>query len=120
MFYPLIQSTWFRWSTFLLCATVVAYVYFRPSPPEQVFSESDKVGHVVTFCALALSARFAMPRVRWFWFWSGLFAVAPLLEYLQAALRPLRLYSAEDIYANLAGVIIALIISTLFRPRNIA
>lgn len=102
-------KVWLRWGVFLLCAAAVAYGVFRPTPPPQLFHQSDKVGHVLAFLALSLTAWLAFRRVRWFYFWPVLFCLAPLLEYLQGELRPLRVYSMEDSYANLAGVAIALL-----------
>ena len=98
-----------RWCVFLLCAAVVAYGIFRATPPPPLFHQSDKVGHALAFVGLSLTAWFAFRQVRWFYFWPVLFALAPLLEYLQGEFRPLRVYSMDDSYANLTGVALALL-----------
>jgi VanZ family protein len=116
------RSMWFRYCLFLLCASAVAYGIFRPTPPPLFFHQSDKVGHVLAFISLALTARLAFVRVRWFFFWPVLIALAPLLEYLQGEWQPSRVYSIEDSYANLSGVAIAfllvLVLKTSVRYRN--
>lgn len=48
-------------------------------------------------------------------FWPVLFGLAPLMEYLQGVLRPLRVYSMEDSYANLAGVALGLFVVSFYR-----
>ena len=53
----------FHWSTFLLSIAIVLYAYFRPLPPEDLFEHSDKLGHIVAFLALGLTARLALPAV---------------------------------------------------------
>lgn len=57
-----------RWGVFLLCAGVVAYGIFRATPPPQLFHQSDKVGHVLAFLGLSLTAWWAFRRVPWFFF----------------------------------------------------
>ena len=115
------SSGWFRWGIFLLCAALVAYGIFRPTPL-QFLNQSDKVGHVLAFLGLSLTAWMAFRQARWFYFWPVLFGLAPLLEYLQGELRPLRVYSIDDSYANLAGVAIALLLvvflKVIVRFRN--
>lgn len=108
-----------RWGLFLLCAAIVAYGIFRPTPPPQLFHQSDKVGHLLAFLGLSLTAWWAFRHVRWFYFWPVLFALAPLLEYLQGAFLPLRVYSMDDSYANLVGVAIALLCVACLRLLKI-
>ena len=102
-------KTYLRWGLFLLCVAGVAYGIFRPTPPPQLFLHSDKFGHALAFMGLSLTAWWALRHVPWYYFWPVLFALAPLLEYLQGEFRPLRVYSMDDSYANLAGVAIALL-----------
>lgn len=102
-------KVWIRWGVFLACAAAVAYGIFRPTTPPQLFHQSDKVGHVLAFLGLSLTAWWAFRQVSWFYFWPVLFGLAPLLEYLQGEYRPLRVYSIDDSYANMVGVAIALL-----------
>jgi len=98
---------WALWG-FALCVAGVLYGVFRPEPPQELFAHSDKWGHVVAFGALALFARLAFPRVSALGVWLPLLALAPLLEVLQGALRPGRVFSLEDALANVIGVVLAL------------
>jgi VanZ family protein len=122
MISSLFSSVWLRWGVFLLCAAAVAYGIFRPTPPPQFFSGSDKVGHVLAFLGLSLTAWLAFRHVRWFYFWPVLLVLAPLSEYLQGEVRPMRVYSINDSYANIAGVAIALLmvvfLKAIVRFRN--
>jgi VanZ family protein len=56
-----------------------------------------------------------MFRVPWFWLWSSLVGFSFVIEYLQGALRPLRTFSLEDAYANVLGIMIAMVIMVLWR-----
>lgn len=112
---PVWRALWFRRVMFFLCAATVGYAIFRATPPPQLFHQSDKVGHALAFFALSLTAYWAFEGVRWFYFWPLMLALAPLLEYLQDVLRPLRVYSVEDSYANLLGVTIALLLVSCVR-----
>jgi VanZ family protein len=107
---PRFSLAWFRWGVFLLCTAVVAYGIFRSTPPPQLFSGSDKIEHVLAFLGLSLTARWAFRHVRWFYFWPVLLAIAPLSEYFQGEIRPMRVYSINDSYANIGGVAIALLV----------
>jgi len=98
------------WGAFLLVLIAVLYALFRPTPPEMFFENSDKVGHVVAFMMLGITARFALLTLSSVSFWSILFSLAFVLEYLQGALRPLRVFSIEDVIANAVGVLLAFLL----------
>ncbi len=89
---------------------MVMYGIFRPTPPPMIFEQSDKLGHVSAFLALALTARVAMNRMSAIIFWLVMLLLAFGLEYLQGEFRPFRVFSAGDVYANILGVLLALII----------
>ena len=97
------------WSAFLVVLAIVLYALFRPVPPEMIFENSDKVGHVIAFMALALTGRLAL-QVESKCFWVLMFVLAFALEWLQGELRPLRIFSYEDVYANMLGVLIAVVL----------
>lgn len=107
-----------KWSAFLSVSAAVLYGLFRPAPPEIIFEHSDKVGHIIAFLALTITSRivFITPPQRVFW--SSMFLLAFLLEYLQGQFRPLRLFSFEDAYANALGVSLALAILKYKNYRN--
>ena len=109
------RALWFRRVLFLLCACIVGYGIFRATPPQQLFHQSDKVGHAFALLALSLTAYWAFKGVRWFYFWPVMLGLAPLLEYLQGEWRPLRVYSIEDSYANMVGVAIAFLLVLLLK-----
>lgn len=79
-----------------------------------LFEYSDKVGHVLAFCALSLTGRlalFALPKTG---FWLPVLLLGFVLEYLQGEVRPLRMFSLEDVYANMVGVLAAWVALELF------
>jgi len=72
--------------------------------PEMPFDHADKVGHVFAFLVLGITGRLALFNCsRWF-IWAALFGLAFSLEYLQGELRPLRVFSIYDAYANAVGI----------------
>jgi hypothetical protein len=95
---------------FAFLNAVLLYGVFRSTPPQELFAQSDKAGHLLIFFAVTLTGRLAkIPLPKWaYWsIWAGL---AFGLEYLQGAVRPLRIFSITDAWANLAGVLMALAI----------
>lgn len=98
-----------RIAAFILCCCVMAYGLFRPEPPPDLFDGSDKMFHLIAFGGLALITRIAFPAAPGWFLWGLLYAQAPLLEYLQHALRWSRAFSYGDILANVCGVTLALI-----------
>jgi hypothetical protein len=100
---------------FVFFMAALLYGVFRPEPPTQLFSNSDKVGHVLIFFAVTLSGRLAgisLPDWSYWPLWAGL---AMMMEYLQDALWPTRIFSVGDAYANLAGVVAALVVWLVIR-----
>ena len=103
-----------RFVLFVACVLVFCYGYYRPTPPPEFFSESDKVEHVLAFSGLGLcsalvaaSARVQMRAL----VWGLLFVAAPLTEWLQHILQPAtRDFSLGDIAGNLTGAVLALIV----------
>lgn len=108
-FYSIILSTPIRWSLFIICSITVLYGMFKPEPPAEVFTHSDKAGHFIAFFTLSLSAKFAMTKLPWFWFASMFFTLSFFLEFLQSKLRPLRIFSLEDSYSNAFGVCLSIL-----------
>ncbi len=103
-------SAYGRWGVFIFCLALVLYAIFRAEPPQQLFRHSDKVGHFLGFAALTLSAGFArQPRSMW-WFGGGLMVFAAGFEWLQPWVSPRRLFSVDDMAANLAGVFIGVVV----------
>ena len=109
-----IHKPFVRWSLFIVCLLVLLYGNFRPTPPPDLFKNSDKYGHVLVMIAVAISARMAILGPPWYWFWPVTALGAFGLEFLQAALRPLRVFSIGDAYANLAGILVALLLVVIW------
>lgn len=63
--------------------------------------------HLLAFGALGLSARLTFANAPNWLLWSVLLTTAPLLEWLQHALQPVRQFSTLDMLANLLGVLLA-------------
>jgi len=103
-----------RWTLFLLVSVVVLYAMFRPTPAETLFDHSDKLGHILAFMILGLSGRLALYRLPKAAFWLPMLLAAVVSEYLQGEILPLRSFSVGDIYANLAGVLLALVMLEWF------
>ena len=99
----------------LLAGAALAWGVFRAVPPPNPFPGADKVGHLLGFLAVALAARVALPRVPGPWLWGLLLAAAPVLEYLQHTVSPLRERSLGDALANVAGVLLALALHAAWR-----
>jgi VanZ family protein len=117
---PLGWPSVFRWVLFIACVSGVLYAIFRPTPPEMLFDNSDKVGHFLAFGGLSLTAFIAL-KGRFAWvMWGSLVLLAFVLEYLQGVFLPLRTFSLEDSYANVVGVAIGFAVCQLigrFRSR---
>ena len=107
-----------RFGLFVVCCALLGYGLFRPESPPELFDDSDKVLHVLAFAALALSSRLAFVRVPGWALWPLLGLLAPLLEWLQHYVQPLRQFSTADILANLLGVALALLGWLLLRSMR--
>ena len=94
---------------FLIFSGALLYGLFRPTSPPDVFANSDKVGHVLIFFAVSLSGRLSKVATPGWLYWPLWAFLAMALEYLQGAARPLRIFSIEDAYANVAGVLLGLL-----------
>ena len=110
MMTKLLHTALLRWSVFLSVVIVVSYALFRPEPPVMIFEHSDKMGHIIAFMTLALTGRLAFIRFSKLGFWLTMSVLAFMLEYLQGEFRPLRIFSLDDAYANLLGVVVALVV----------
>jgi hypothetical protein len=93
---------------FAFFVTTLLYALFRPTPPPELFAYSDKVGHLIIFFAVTLTGRLAGKALSDWVYWPAWAGLAVGLEYLQGALRPLRIFSLADAAANLTGTLVAL------------
>ncbi len=102
---------------FVVCCALMLYGLFRPQSPPDLFEQSDKALHLLAFGALALSSRLAFERLPGWPLWGVLFALAPLLEWLQHLVQPVRQFSQDDILANALGVLLAWLTWQALRSR---
>ncbi|PIE25442.1 MAG: hypothetical protein CSA60_00610 [Neptuniibacter caesariensis] len=105
------------WSFFIIALVLLAYGLFRPTPPEEVFTHSDKAGHFIAFFTVSFLGKMALNAVPSSIYWGTWLILAGLLEYLQDILCPMRVFSLEDAYANGIGVCIAIIACYLISKR---
>lgn len=108
------------WTAFTACSLAILYANFRPSPPPDIFENSDKFGHILSYAALTFSGRYALRNVSSKLFWPGFLLLGIAMELLQGATRPLRFFSIEDSYANLAGVGVAFIAYLVVRGMKLS
>ncbi len=118
MFAALFTVLWrLRVALFLVYSVIFCYEVFRPDPPQGLFANADKVLHVIGFVGLAGASAWAAHGRRHAWvIWPLLFAAAPVVEWLQHVVQPVRQFSTGDIAANLAGVVLGALLWWLCRP----
>lgn len=100
----------YRFLFFTVYLLALFYGLFSSDLPTGMITSSDKLMHLMAFVGLGLISRFTFIRSAGLLVWSVLFVSAPILEYLQPILAPQRVFSFLDIVANLAGILLALII----------
>lgn len=96
-----------RLLVFIVVTALLLYGLFRPESPPNLFQNSDKALHLLAFGGFSLAARLAFLRAPAWLLWGSLLLCAPLSEWLQHELQSSRQFSWLDIYANLAGVVLA-------------
>ncbi|SFM70196.1 hypothetical protein SAMN05216217_11249 [Halopseudomonas yangmingensis] len=101
-----------RRALFLGCLSMFLYGMFRPAGPPGSLAPWDKELHFLAFAALTFTGRLAYPRVRWFFFWPLMLALAPFSEWLQDRLHRTRVFDTGDIIANLLGVFAGAVLLT--------
>lgn len=102
-------ARWPRWLPLVATLALVSYLLFTPAPevPSNL-PVSDKVVHAAMFAALAVSSRWAGVGARATALWLAGFAVAS--ECLQSALPIGRTGSVGDVLADMAGVLVGLLV----------
>lgn len=99
---------------FVAVLAVILFAGLKPDPVPQLFSQQDKLHHMLGFAALAFSLRLAFPRLPLGWLVGASFAAALLIEFGQGLL-PQRTASLADMLANALGVSLGLGCSQLLR-----
>lgn len=113
-----------RSGPFLIAFAVSAYSFFTPGPDlTHAVTIWDKLGHALTFAALALTGQYAGWRARTLA--PSLFGYAVASEILQAVLPIQRDGDWHDVVADSAGLVGGLLVGGLtalawsrFRPRS--
>ncbi len=89
---------------FLIVLAVVLFAGLKPEPVPLLFSQQDKLHHMMGFAALVFTLRLAFPRLPIFWGVGLTLAAALGIEMAQGML-PHRTASRWDMVANVLGVI---------------
>lgn len=108
---------------FVVVLAVILFAGLKPEPVPQLFSQQDKLHHMLGFAALVFTLRLAFPR----WSVSALFgaslAAALLIEFGQG-LQPHRTASLADMLANTLGVLLgwgsSQVLLRYWKVRNLA
>ncbi len=93
---------------------------FRSTPPQELFHNSDKVGHIAGFLIVAITGYYALPKSLTKLFFLALILLAIGSEYAQANFLPARYFSLQDMLANLSGIFLAGVIIKIcqsFKPK---
>ncbi|MCY1272419.1 hypothetical protein D9M68_326240 [compost metagenome] len=116
------MRTWLRrvprWLPLLLVLLVLGFAGLRPEPVPEMVEQQDKLHHLLGFAALALSSRWAFPRLHLLWHAAACLGLALLIEAAQA-LEPLRSADPYDMLANAAGVLLGLLLSAGWMRRTV-
>ena len=95
---------------FLTFLGLLLYGIFRPEPPRQFFEHSDKWMHTAALFVFVVWSRLVFSRVNLYLFAFVSLTFAASLEPLQGWLRASRVFSVEDLYANLGGALLGLVL----------
>lgn len=110
-----VNDTIQRWkpvlrAAFILAVIIVAYLSLKPGIPGQIYDGLDKWRHIAAYGVLAVSGSLAFPARRCFWpLLVGLTLYGAVLELAQTAV-PYRTGSWPDFGANMAGVVIGVLL----------
>ncbi len=97
-------------AAFVLALIIVAYLSLKPGIPGQIYDGLDKWRHIAAYGVLGISGTLAFPARRIFWpLLAGLTLYGAVLELAQTIV-PYRTGSWPDFGANVAGVVIGVIL----------
>lgn len=99
-----------RIALFVIVLLAILYAGLRPQPIPQDFDRQDLLYHALAFAALVCSARLAFPATHVFWTVLYSLLLGVIIELTQG-LMPLRTPSVADMAANIAGVVVGLVIA---------
>ena len=110
-----LRKTAKRWepmlrAAFLLALIIVAYLSLKPGIPGQIYDGLDKWRHIAAYGVLGISGTLAFSARRYFWpLLAGLTLYGAALELAQTVV-PYRTGSWPDFGANVAGVVIGVVL----------
>lgn len=113
------QAALERWhpmlrAAFVLALIIVAYLSLKPGIPGQIYDGLDKWRHIAAYGVLGMSGTLAFSARRNFWpLLAGLTLYGAALELAQIFV-PYRTGSWPDFAANVAGVVIGLVLMRAF------
>ncbi len=90
---------------FVVVLAVILFAGLKPDPVPQLFSQQDKLHHMLGFAALVFTLRLAFPRWSLGALCGASLAAALLIEFGQG-LQPQRTASLTDMLANTLGVLL--------------
>lgn len=104
------KTTYYWKLLFIFSSALLLFALLRGAPPHALFWHSDKIGHALSFFAVALTGRLADLALPGWVYWTSLASLGMGLEYLQGVIGPLRTASLADAGANLLGILLAFVI----------
>ena len=102
----------------LLIAIVSLLMLIELQPKKDVITYIDKFEHAFVFTLLTITGRLAYGQNN-SWLYAGLIALGALYEVLQAVFTITRQASVYDWLADIAGIILAVMISRLLYAKRI-
>lgn len=113
-----INGTIQRWepalrAAFVVALLIVAYLSLKPGIPGQIYDGLDKWRHIAAYGVLGVSGTLAFTARRFFWpLMAGLTFYGAALELAQVGV-PHRTGSWPDFGANVAGVVLGVVVMRL-------
>ncbi len=102
----------------LLIAVVSVLMLIELQPKKNAIPHIDKFEHAFVFILLTTTGCLAYSQKK-SWVYAGLIALGALYEVLQALFTVTRQASVYDWLADIAGIMLAVIISSLFYAKRI-
>jgi fermentation-respiration switch protein FrsA (DUF1100 family) len=105
-------------SLFWLAVLTTVLFAWAPHPPALI--PNDKLQHLLAFVVLALLMRFSYPAIAWQVTGLALAAVGALIEIVQAISVLHRDCDIYDWYADVAAIVLGLVIATAIRRLQVS
>lgn len=106
-----------KWTAPIGMALVIAWLSIAPSDHSAIPSGNDKLGHVLAYGTLTLSAIWAAGWARWIQALMACLAYGAVMEVAQGLMPFGREFSLLDMVANTAGALAALAVFWIWSQR---